>query len=609
MLRPTLNPDPTSLSLEAIHPDQASITIVLRTCRSAVACPVCGQRTERVHSWYQRTLADLPWQGLAVRFQVFTRRWFCSSATCSCRIFTERLPQVMAPSARRTLRLTEVVEAVAFALGGEMGARLLAPLGMPVSPDALLDTIRVSVVTAATPRGIGIDDWAWRRGHRYGTIIVDLERHHVVDLLPDRAAETVRAWHQQHPEIEVIARDRGDASIDAATSGAPQATQVADRWHLLKNLGESLEEFLLHQRVVLRAATQPETVDPSLTEPDEAAVSASGPLTPNRPRHRHERLEAASRQRHERLVRQYEVIRRLHLAGAAVADIARTVGVSRETVYRYRHLTEPPPIRQPRPRSRVIDLYVPYLLQRWEEGCHNGMQLWREIREQDFGHGASNVVRFLAELRRDEAAGRPVDTPARRRTAPVPTARQVAILLLRWPADLTAEQQAYLTALGERDKHIATVYRLVQAFATIVRERQGDQLDAWLAEVEECEVSALRRFAAGLRRDLDAVRAGLTEAWSNGQTEGQVYRLKLLKRQMYGRAGFEVLRNRVLHAAEHRRPRCQPRSGARSEDTTAGADSQQPGGDDERHVIWLILPPGHQKVGRPVIPDTYVQLW
>ena len=364
MPRPTLNPDPECLSLEAIHPAEESITIILRTCRSSVACPVCGQPTERVHSWYQRTIADLPWQGLTVRFQLFTRRWFCSSATCSCRIFTERLPQVVAPAARRTRRLAEVVEAIAFALGGEAGARLLATLGIPLSPDTLLDTIRATVVTpTVAPRVIGIDDWAWRRGHRDGTLIVDLERHHVIDLLPDRTAETVSAWLQQHPEIEVIARDRGDAYIEAATTGAPQATQVADRWHLLHNLGESLEEFLLHQRAVLRAATQPETADPSPVEADEAAIGAPGPLTPNRPRHRHERLEAASRQRHERLVRQYDAIRRLYLAGAAVADIARTVGVSRETVYRYRHLTEPPPIRQPRLRRRVIDPYVPYLLQ------------------------------------------------------------------------------------------------------------------------------------------------------------------------------------------------------------------------------------------------------
>jgi transposase len=398
MPRPPLNPDPASLHLEAIHPERDTITIVLRTCRPTVVCPECGELTRRVHSWYQRTLADLPWQGLAVHFRLWTRRWHCTNLACSRRIFTERLPDVVAPSARRTLRLTAVVEAIAFALGGEAGARLLQTLGLPRSPDTLLTTIRATPVeVAAPPRVIGIDDWAWRRGHRYGTLIVDLERHAVVELLPDRDAKTAIAWLRDHPTIEVIARDRGDAYIEAATSGAPQAIQVADRWHLLKNLGDSVEEFLVHKRAVLRAAAHPETTHRSSVLPDEAAIGAAGPLTPHRPRQRQQQREAVSRQRHERLMQQYEAIRRLHLAGASVADIARMVGVSRETVYRYRHVPEPPPLRQPRPRRRVIDPYVPYLLQRWAEGCHNGMQLWREIRAQGFSHGASNVFRFLAE--------------------------------------------------------------------------------------------------------------------------------------------------------------------------------------------------------------------
>jgi transposase len=398
MPRPPLNPDPASLHLEAIHPQRDTITIVLRTCRPTVVCPECGELTRYVHSWYQRTLADLPWQGLAVHFRLWTRRWYCTNLACSRRIFTERLPDVVAPSARRTLRLTTVVEAIAFALGGEAGARLLQTLGLPRSPDTLLTTIRATPVeVAAPPRVIGIDDWAWRRGHRYGTLIVDLERHAVVELLPDRDAKTAIAWLRDHPTIEVIARDRGDAYIEAATSGAPQAIQVADRWHLLKNLGDSVEEFLVHKRAVLRAAAHPETTHRSSVLPDEAAIGAAGPLTPHRPRQRQQQREAVSRQRHERLMQQYEAIRRLHLAGASVADIARMVGVSRETVYRYRHVPEPPPLRQPRPRRRVIDPYVPYLLQRWAEGCHNGMQLWREIRAQGFSHGASNVFRFLAE--------------------------------------------------------------------------------------------------------------------------------------------------------------------------------------------------------------------
>jgi len=186
--------------------------------------------------------------------------------------------------------------------------------------------------------------------------------------------------------------------------------------------------------------------------------------------------------------------------------------------------------------------YEPYLLQRWAEGCHNGMRLFREVREQGYAHGASNVMRFVAQLRRDEAAGQPAGTGARDKAARVPSARRVAGLFLRRPADLQPEQRAYLERVQQADAALATAYRLTQDCAAIVRERQGARLDAWLAEADACDVPALRRFAAGLRGDLAAVRAGLTEIWSNGMTEGFVHKLKLLKRQACGGAGFAVLR-------------------------------------------------------------------
>lgn len=234
MARSTLSPDPTCVHLEGIRPDSDGLTIILRTKRPSVTCPDCEQRTTRVHSWYQRTIADLPWQGLAVRFHLHTRRWFCQNQECSRRIFTERLPNLVDSSARRTVRLADVVEAIAFALGGEAEHRLLLTLGLKLSPDTLLNVIRTTVLPPGPPpRVVGIDDWAWRRRHRYGTILVDLERHRVVDLLPDRDPETVIAWLQRYPEIEVIARDRWQGYIEAATAGAPQALQVADRWHLV----------------------------------------------------------------------------------------------------------------------------------------------------------------------------------------------------------------------------------------------------------------------------------------------------------------------------------------------------------------------------------------
>ncbi|HUY99912.1 MAG TPA: ISL3 family transposase, partial [Thermomicrobiaceae bacterium] len=524
--------------LEAIQPGDDAVTLILRAHRSVVDCPTCGSPTDRIHSWYQRRLADLPWQGLTVQLDLTTRRWFCRNPSCPRQIFTERFPDVVAPSARRTTRLAGVVDAVALALGGEAGGRLLAALGVTLSPDTLLNALRRATLPAPGPlHAVGIDDWSWRRGHRYGTIIVDLERHRVVDLLRDREPATISAWLRQHPEITVIARDRGDAMIQAATTGAPQARQVVDRWHLLHNLTESLEEVLLAKRCVLRQAA---TAADGLRDDDTtlATAVAPGPLTPHRPRHGVERAAAVREQRQACIVAQYDAIRRLQLAGADVADIARTVGVSRQTVYRYRDLPEPPGPKQPHRGGRVLDPYIPYLLKRWAAGCHNGMRLWRELRAQGFTHGASNVARFTAQLRRQEAAGQPIVTTSRSPTLPTPSPRHVAGLLLRRPADLTLEEQQYLATLRQHDAELATAYALSQAFATMVRERQGERFVPWLQAVEAAvavELGPLRRFARGLRRDDAAVQAGLSEPWSNGQTEGQVHRLKLFKRQMVRR--------------------------------------------------------------------------
>lgn len=401
----TINPDPATVHLEAIHPHGDTITLRFRTYRPVVDCPDCYQPTDCVHSWYQRILADLPWHGLTVHLELHTRRWRCHNPTCPREIFTERLPELVAPSARRTNRLATVVDAIAMSLGGEAGARLLDLLGVDLSPDTLLNRLRFEApVASESLRVLGIDDWSWRRGQRFGTILVDLEHHRVVDLLPDREAATIAAWLQRHPELEVIARDRGDAMIEAATTGAPQARQVADRWHLLHNLIDPLEEWLLHHWAALRQAA--EALRPVTDAADEPLpTEAPGPLTQDRPRTGRQRAEEVRQARHARIVVQYEAIRRLHTAGADVADIARTVGVSRRTVYRYRQLEHPPERKQPRPRRTRLTAFIPTLLKRWTEGCHNGMQLWRELRDVGCTASATTVSRFVAQLRRDEATG------------------------------------------------------------------------------------------------------------------------------------------------------------------------------------------------------------
>jgi transposase len=548
----TLIPDPSRLHLELLRPDDQQITMLVCTTAQTARCPLCAVPSGQIHSHYVRTLADLPWNGIPVRVRLTIRRFRCRNDTCDRRIFTERLPGIVAPYARRTARCAEALELIGFIVGGEAGARLLLRLGMRGSPDTVLHAVRAATIAGRpTPRVLGIDDFAFRRGHRYGTILVDLERHCVVDLLPDRKPETVLSWLEQRDTPEIISRDRGGGYAEAATRGAPEATQVADRFHLTKNLVESLETLFLRKRSVLKevaAILAEERAPPEENLPQDAMYRGKR----NSPQHWQERAEEASHQRHAERLTTYEAIRALHEKGADIAHIARTVGVSRRTVYRYVRMDGPPERKRPgrRPGNRVLAPYELYLLQRWKEGCHNGVKLWQEIKEQGFAYSVTNVSRFLAHLRREGKPPHPVGKTGSILSRPHgPTARRVAFLCIARSEDLEEEDAAYLERLRQDDASIAQAVELVQDFVTMLHERQGEQLDEWIEQAKASGIDELQRFAVGLCADRAAVQAGLTLEWSQGQVEGQINRLKLLKRQMYGRANFDLLRQRVLNAA------------------------------------------------------------
>jgi transposase len=540
------------LHVETLLLDEAGLTILASSAATAAPCPLCGERSERVHSRYARTLADLPWARMAVTLRVSVRKFFCANPTCPRRIFAERLTGIAPAHARRTDRQRAALTAIAFADGGEAGARLAAALGYLVSPDTLLRLIRGAPEAAApTPTVLGVDDWAIHRGLTYGTILVDLERHRPVEVLPDRSSASLAAWLRAHPGVEVIARDRAGAYAAGARDGAPDAVQVADRWHLVDNLADALEDFLRAKGTCLKAAAAAlvsQLIGPDQVRAPPDEVYQGKRRRPQAERWR-ERVEAAAEAGVARRRANYDRVRALHAARMTVAEIARTVGIARMTVYKY--LREGPPQRKRHTvhgRQRVLEPYEPYLLKRWEEGCHTATVLWREIRAQGFAHSVTNVQRFVNQLRCEGPP--PTGRPRTALTKPQgPPPRLVAAIVLRRPERRSDEQRAYLKQLRAEDAAVATAVDLAADFLVMLRRREGERLPAWLDQAEASGIGALARLAAKLREDLPAVQAGLTLRHSNGQTEGQVGRLKLIKRHGYGRANVDLLRKRVLWAA------------------------------------------------------------
>jgi transposase len=562
MPRATLLPDRALVRLDFSTDDTDSLIVVVSSCRAEVECPDCQQRTRRIHSRYERTLADQPWHGLPSRIQLHTRRWFCDQEDCPRRIFAERFPGLTRRYARRTDDQAEVLKLIAYVLGGEAGSRTARSLGFPVSPDTLLRQVRRrNAYSGNAPRVLGVDDFAFLRGQRYGTILVDLERTEPIELLGDRTAATLAAWLREHPGAEIISRDRAGGYAEGARQGAPDATQVADRWHLLKNLSDALGNVLAREQAALREAAivpaaSPEAVAPGTepgTEPSANApeyglagtvVAAAAPWNP-----RSQRERERSAQSRERLLALYTDIVRLAGEGFTVRQIAKRLGISRMTATKYLAAGAFPErkVRTSSPGS--VEPYAAYLWRRWQEGCRNAKQLWRELQERGYTGKAGAVWRYTRQWCAPKTRGARVETPFGDGSVPRHPAPRSAVWWLLCPKKRTPAQSDFVERLRAQSPKVCLAHDLVAEFFGLVRERKAEGLEDWLARAGASELPDLAGFCNGVRRDLAAVLAGLRLEWSNGQVEGQVNRLKLVKRQMYGRASFELLRARVLSLA------------------------------------------------------------
>jgi transposase len=542
-----LLPDPCLLELERIevHDHLKLITATARTTTPEAACPLCQHTSQRVHSHYSRTLADLPCCGQCVRWIVQVRRFRCLNPECSRKLFTERLPSWAPAYARRTLRQRDALSEVACELGGKVGERIARLMSMSISHDTLLRLVRRSHPPAtATPRVLDVDDFAWKKGRRYGTILIDLERHRVIDVLPDREAETLTAWLKAHPGVEIISRDRAGAYAEGATKGAPGALQIADRFHLLLNMTTAMTRLFERKHESLKHIHEQEkAMDPALSSLPVEKDPPAKPLTIT---------QQQQQARHTRRQTRYDEVKKLHEQGVSQCAIVALVGLHRETVHRYVNTSELPAIVRPHRRSK-LDLYKDYLHQRWTEGARNVTHLVAELREQGYRGSDTIVFDYLRPFREQPEWAEAYRQQQQRAAQGMPTAplsaREAAWLFVCPPPHLTLAQVRQLDPLRKRDEELGKAYELVQDFRTMVTRRQLAFLPRWIAEAKASGLPELRRFAEGLYRDYDAVRAALSLEYSNGQTEGQVHRLKLIKRQGYGRASFDLFRLRVLHGS------------------------------------------------------------
>jgi transposase len=548
---------PAGSRLDHCALDDDSLTIVLATTATTAVCPLCGSDTSGVHSRYTRRLDDLPGFGRTVRLNITIRRFFCPTIECPRRIFAERLPSFAAPYARTTDRLRQSHESIGFALGGEAGARLAKRLSMATSPDTLLRRVKALKDDAAPPpRFVGIDDWAWCKGQRYGIIVVDLERGDVIDLLPDRDADTVAKWLKEHPGIELVSRDRSSAYTQAATEGASEAQQVADRWHLLKNLREAIERLFERHSVVVgealktvEAPAEPASQSPSAGATEEMpAVELTSPQPPSEPTPESPRMQV-QRARRQRRVERFEQVHERHRQRHSVRRIARELGMSRCAVRRYLRCETCPDWNPGRARRSRLDAHREWIDAYLAEGNTNAFELHRRLTEIGFRGSYGSVRRYVTK--RLAAAGKKREriNAAKAPSVPRPSAKQLSFEWVRHPEKRKAPEQARLDAIRAGSQELTEALDLADEFADLIRKRSGGTLSDWLARGEAISNPEMRRFAEGIRRDESAVTAAVTETWSNGPVEGHVNRLKMIKRHMYGRAGIILLRARVVRAA------------------------------------------------------------
>lgn len=493
-------------------------------------CPLCQAVSSQVHSYYERTVSDLPISGKRVSLCIRVRRFFCQQAACPRKVFAERFGSCLKPYQRRLERTNQQIQTIGLMIGGKPTEKIARVIGLPVSASTVLRVLRKTALPVETaPTAVGVDDFAFKKGHTYGTILVDLQRRAPIDLLPDREGKTLEVWLQAHAGIQILTRDRSSVYAAAMTAACPQAVQVADRWHLLKNLSENLERLLDSQRTLINQAAQ--EVNQSLTPPAQEPLIISTEIM-QLP------VEAIPT---EKRYDKYRQVKQLQQDGHPMRTIARHLGMSRRTVKKYFTQESFTPKTKTK-RANLLE-FERYLRQCWQAGETNGKSLLKEIKQLGYTGSYTILMNLLASYPKTASESA---LPAAQKGL-MYSSRSLSIAFCQAESEWDEEKRPLLTKLLENSPLLQQARELSLEFKTLMTQKKGQELENWCQKASQ--LSAFTGFVRGIRQDFAAVEQALTSPWSNGQTEGQVNRLKNIKRQMYGRAGFDLLRLRVLARA------------------------------------------------------------
>ena len=499
------------------------IVFVLESIQTGVVCPECGVLSDSIHSSRTRIIHDLPIFGSPVQIHVSTRCFRCTNLNCPRKWFREQIPGLTVRYQRRTPRAQEHIVAFGMECGGESSERLGRMIGLSWSADTFLRAVRSAPELNPSYEEVhvlGVDDWAMRKGQRYGTLCYDVEHHRPLDLLPDRESHTLSRWMKETLcQPAKVTRDGSQTYREAIDSGSPQSLQIADRFHIKKNFNDAAERLV--KRLLHSYPPTPAGLNQSLQ-----VSSGSIQERPNDSRRR----------------TRWEQIHALNQQGYSHRSIAKQLGVGRSTVRNFLQMNKPPAPQ--RWSHRKIDPYITYLQSRWDAGTHNVKQLYGEIRNLGFQGRYSQLAAHLSSWRGTSSGTKPsIATPT----------KEWYRRWMRQSSQHEPETETELMRWLGSEPELQTAYQLSQAFIHLFRERDTEALKQWMNTVESSEVRELRSFAKGLSRDEAAVFAAFSEKWSNGPVEASVNSLKTIKRQMYGRGKLDLLRKRYLNLAVRRR--------------------------------------------------------